>query len=253
MVEKVTEAASKQSWLKKIAVALAYTLWVVVVFYAVQFALMGVLGAMELAGASFDSVNKVVLMSGLSAIVYALTFYVAIMTPRWVIGDKTTKKDLGLGRLVSWGDIAVGPLSFIPYIILSASLMMVATQVIPGFDISQKQDLGFDRLGSSLETILAFTVLVVIAPLAEELLFRGYLYGKLKKTAGIFVAIILVSVSFGVLHGQLNVGIDTFVLSVVLCGLRELTGSVWAGILLHMTKNFIAFYFLFINPITGIM
>jgi len=30
--------------------------------------------------------------------------------------------------------------------------------------------------------------------------------------------------------------------------LREVTGSIWAGTLLHMLKNGIAFYFLFVNP-----
>ena len=37
-----------------------------------------------------------------------------------------------------------------------------------------------------------------------------------------------------------------FALSIVLCGLREITGTIHAGILLHMLKNGIAFYLLFV-------
>jgi membrane protease YdiL (CAAX protease family) len=53
---------------------------------------------------------------------------------------------------------------------------------------------------------------------------------------------------FGAVHGQWNVAIDVFSLSLIMCGLREITGNIWAGALLHMLKNGLAFYILFINP-----
>jgi len=47
--------------------------------------------------------------------------------------------------------------------------------------------------------------------------------------------------------GPLWVGaLDTAILSMVLIGLREWTGNLWAGITLHMTKNLIAFLAIFI-------
>ena len=61
----------------------------------------------------------------------------------------------------------------------------------------------------------------------------------------------LVSALFGVAHGQWNVGLDVFVLSMVACGLREATGSIWAGIVLHMIKNMVAFMATFVF-VTGI-
>jgi membrane protease YdiL (CAAX protease family) len=50
----------------------------------------------------------------------------------------------------------------------------------------------------------------------------------------------------GLLEG-VNVALDVFILSIVMCGLREMTGSIWAGVVLHMMKNGLAFYLLFIN------
>ena len=94
--------------------------------------------------------------------------------------------------------------------------------------------------------MLAFITLVVIAPVAEEVLFRGYLYGKLKKYVPVWAAILITSALFGLIHGTWNVAVDTFALSIILCLLRESTGGIWASILLHMIKNGIAFYFLFI-------
>ena len=94
--------------------------------------------------------------------------------------------------------------------------------------------------------MLAFLTLVVIAPIAEEMLFRGFFYGGLRRSFGIILSSLLVSVVFGALHMQWNVGVNVFALSLVLCGLRELTGGIWAGVVLHMVKNAIAFYGLFI-------
>ena len=112
----------------------------------------------------------------------------------------------------------------------------------------KNEDVGFRQLNQRYEYILAFTTLIIIAPIAEEILFRGYLYGKLKKFVPIWVAILVTSALFGSIHGAWNLAIDTFALSIVLCLLRESTGNIWASILLHMAKNGIAFYILFINP-----
>jgi hypothetical protein len=96
---------------------------------------------------------------------------------------------------------------------------------------------------------------VIIAPIAEEVLFRGYLLGKLKKSVPIWLAILITSLLFGAFHlvnsgnYSWNLAIDTFALSIVLCSLRVLTGSIWASILLHMVKNGIAFYLFFISPL----
>ncbi|MEJ0073120.1 MAG: CPBP family glutamic-type intramembrane protease [Candidatus Saccharibacteria bacterium] len=40
--------------------------------------------------------------------------------------------------------------------------------------------------------------------------------------------------------------IDTFTLSVVLCYIREKTGTLWSGVLIHALKNGIAFLSLYI-------
>ena len=64
--------------------------------------------------------------------------------------------------------------------------------------------------------------------------------------AAILIANLLVSVLFGLVHMQWNVGINVFAMSVVMCALREITGTIYAGILLHMLKNGVAFYLLYV-------
>jgi uncharacterized protein len=228
--------------------ATALSLWVLAGFFISQVFVSSVIEALMYFGVSFVGINPSVLNTIAAALIYTLTLVVVIGLPWWVKKRRTTKRDVGLGRLPTWTDIGLAPAGFVIYFLISAVLMYAVARLFPGFNAGEVQDVGFEHLVRYFEYLLAFLTLVIVAPFAEEVLFRGYLYGKLRKAVPIWVAILIVSVLFGFIHGRWNVGIDVFVLSVVMCGLREVTGSIWAGILLHMIKNGLAFYLLFINP-----
>ena len=107
--------------------------------------------------------------------------------------------------------------------------------------------------------MVAFITLVVLAPLAEELLFRGYFLGKTSEKIGKWLAVIVTALVFGFMHLlaptesgivlQWGAAADTFAMGLTAGILRTLTGSIWAGVILHSIKNGIAYYFLFINPL----
>jgi len=222
--------------------------WVFVSFFAAQALVTGSVWLLVVLNVPLKSLNQAILSTSLAALLYLITLIIVIGAPWLIKKRRTSRADIGLTRLPSWTDILITPAGLIIYLILSSILILLATHVLPGFDINQVQDTGFEQLSYRYEYILAFTTLVVVAPLAEEILFRGYLYGKLKKFVPVWAAILATSLLFGFLHGDLNLAIDTFALSIVLCLIRESTGGIWASILLHMTKNGIAFYILFINP-----
>jgi membrane protease YdiL (CAAX protease family) len=227
---------------------LAFLFWTFVGFEIAQYIMVGVVWLFAQIGVTFVGVNETILQAILTIIVYAIALLIVIGVPYWIKKYKTPLKDLGLHRLPTWNELGLAPAGFIVYFVVSGLVVYLVSNMFSGFDISQAQDVGFNQLGTSFDYILAFVVLVVVAPIAEETLFRGYLYGKLKKFAPRWVAILAVSALFGFLHGQWNVGIDTFILSIFLCSLRDITGSLWPAIMLHMIKNGIAYYFLFINP-----
>ena len=193
-------------------------------------------------------INPAILSTVTGAVVYTLTLLMVIGLPMLVKNYRTTKKDVGLEKLPTWIDLLLAPAGFLVYIFVSGILILLATQFFTFFDADQVQDTGFNQLGQGYEYLLAFVTLVIIAPVAEEILFRGYLFGKLMKHMPIWVAILITSALFGLAHGAWNVGIDVFALSIVLCLLRLTSKSLWPAILLHMMKNGLAFYLLFINP-----
>jgi len=198
-------------------------------------------------GVAWIVLSDTVINTILAAVVYILTLAIVVGVPWLVRKSTTSKEEIGLTRLPSWIDILLAPAGFVVYFIASGILTYTVTQLMPGFNSTQVQQTGFEHIVQQYEYLLAFVTLVVLAPVAEEILFRGYLYGKLKKYVPTWVAILAASALFGAVHGQWNVGLDVFALSIVLCSLREVTGGIWAGMLLHMLKNGIAFYLLFIN------
>ncbi len=235
------------SKLKVLKMAFFLPVWVFVGIFTAQYLLVGLALLLDFAGVSLEYYNQVVVNTTLTALLYVLSLIIIVGLPYKLIKDITTKNDLGLSRLPNWTDIIVAPAGLIIYFVLSSVLILIATQILPWFDVNEVQNTGFNQINQHFELILAFMSLVIIAPIAEEIIFRGYLYGRLKKYMPVWVAIFMTSITFGFIHGAWNLAIDTFALSILLCLLRESTGSIWASILLHMAKNGIAFYILFIN------
>ena len=78
---------------------------------------------------------------------------------------------------------------------------------------------------------------VVVAPLCEEVVFRGYFYPVLKKFAGFWPAVICSAVVFASAHGNLTAMLPLFIFGGLLVLIYEKTGSLWAPIAVHCCFN----------------
>jgi membrane protease YdiL (CAAX protease family) len=75
------------------------------------------------------------------------------------------------------------------------------------------------------------------APLAEELLFRGLIFKRLRGSMSYMWAAILTAVCFGLYHGNMVQFIYAFILSLMLTYVYEKFKTIWAPILLHAAAN----------------
>lgn len=249
-IEAKNSQAKKAMPLKRrILLGLGLPLWVLSGFIVASL-LIGVIGnaLIDADILNLRQADESILNSVVAALVYALSLLIVIGAPLKLLKNRTTKEELGLARLPSWTDILLTPVAFIIYTIFAAIILAIAKGVFPGFDVEQEQEVGFSDLTQAYEYVLAFVTLVVIAPIAEEVLIRGYLYGKMRPVTGVIAATIVSSLLFSLMHFQWNVALNVLPLGIVMVVLREMTGSIWAGILLHMLKNGLAYYLLFINP-----
>ncbi|MBR2836755.1 CPBP family intramembrane metalloprotease [Candidatus Saccharibacteria bacterium] len=158
------------------------------------------------------------------------------------------RKELGLTGSPTWTDIGLAPIGYIVATLMAAALVWVFN-LFPWFNASEAQQTGFNYYIFGVDRVIAFVVLVILAPIVEEVIFRGWLYGKLRARLSAPLSILIVSALFGLIHFQWNVGVNVFALSVVLCVMREITGTIYAGILTHMIKNGVAFYLLYVMMI----
>lgn len=264
---------------RKIGQSILWAVWTCSVFLLVQAILSLVLSW-------FIKITSIHITSALaqtifSLLAYSISIVIIIVLPKYLsklwhekhpkskLPDFTIKKsDLGLNELPTWTDIGLAPAGLIVYAMFAALLTSLFS-LFPWFNISENQDVGFNTLVLTSDRIFAFITLVVIAPIAEELIFRGFLYKKIKdlffkkedrKTVrqakrktpkkqeliAIAISTFITSLAFGIMHGQWNIGVNVFAMSVILCIMREITGSIYSGILLHMLKNAIAFYLLYV-------
>lgn len=228
---------------------------VIVSQLAVGYAMVFMLGA--------ETFNTPVCTAIYSAISYILALLIIVFLPVLFrkIRTKKTKdtkelsfwQEVGLIGWPTWTDIGLSVAGFIIYLI-AAAILTALFSLFPWFNAGEAQELGFSVYAGGVDRLIAFVTLVIIAPIAEEIIFRGYLYAKLKarfsekvsEKASIAISIVLVSLLFGLVHMQWNVGVNVFAMSVVLCAMREVTGTIHAGILTHMIKNGVAFYLLFV-------
>jgi len=102
--------------------------------------------------------------------------------------------------------------------------------------------------------ILMGIMIVVFAPIWEELFFTGFIYESLRKKNKI-LAYIVTSVAFGLLHTFFAMILNfspililaTFIyvpLSMVCCYVYEKTDSIWSAIMMHAFSNGMALVFL---------
>lgn len=233
---------------RRILAAIALPAWVVLAFVGAQLLLTAVFAGFNALEVSFDTVNGAIFQTVVGVVVYILTLLIVMGVPWLIFRQKTPLSLLGLQRWPRWSELGWAPLGFVVYLFLSGALIAASQALLPGMDYEQAQDVGFEQLNFRYEYFLAFLTLVIIAPVAEEVLFRGYLFGKLRRYVPLVVAIFITSLLFALVHLQWNVGLDTFALSVVMCLLVVWCKSLWPAIIIHMLKNFVAFYLLFINP-----
>ncbi len=80
---------------------------------------------------------------------------------------------------------------------------------------------------------------VVLAPVAEELLFRGLLQGSLERRLGNWPGLVLAGLVFGILHGRVRL-LPVSLLGILMGYATMRTNSVISGMLAHSCNNVLA-------------
>lgn len=108
------------------------------------------------------------------------------------------------------------------------------------FPIPPEQELFLQRLVSPdtiLEGLVAILAVVVLPPLGEELLFRGFMLPRLERDRGALFAIAASAILFGLSHGVPSAIVYAAAAGVVLGVIARRTGSTLPAIAMHAAVN----------------
>ncbi len=101
---------------------------------------------------------------------------------------------------------------------------------------------GYSQLGEQIYTgqspILMLTVAVIIAPIAEELVFRGLVQMRIRDYLGPIAGIVISAICFGIYHGNMIQFIYASILGLFLSFGMEKSQTVLVPIVGHMVANF---------------
>jgi len=106
--------------------------------------------------------------------------------------------------------------------------------------------------GGGLPGFLAALVAgVVIAPLAEEAFFRGFVFGGLRQRLGVVGAALVSAAVFGAVHLSLSTFLPVAFLGLLLALLYAATGSLYPGIIAHACNNGFGLLLAYLLEISG--
>jgi membrane protease YdiL (CAAX protease family) len=91
----------------------------------------------------------------------------------------------------------------------------------------------------------------VAGPFIEELFFRGFMYGAVKKYIGALAAAVVTSLIFAGLHAHVVGFFPIVALGLMLAYLYEKTGTLVSSITLHMIHNLSMVFLVFLIKTTG--
>ncbi|MBD3264726.1 MAG: CPBP family intramembrane metalloprotease [Candidatus Omnitrophica bacterium] len=132
------------------------------------------------------------------------------------------------------GYTAIIPLSLLGLILNKIITDKMGLQYLPNPALEL-----FFSLENNLYLVLLIIEIVVLAPLAEELFFRGFLYKLVRQRYGFLVSALFVSVLFSFIHRTPQGIIPLFILSVCICYVYEKIQDISAPIIFHSIHNLI--------------
>jgi uncharacterized protein len=183
--------------------------------------------------------------------VFMLALCVLLLLYLVVLRGMSPAELFGLRRLSIAKAAGIALLSIIPlYIVVSLVAAVVTWWAKDVWPDIQPQDAvkAFKTASSpSLKATMGIAA-VVVAPLVEETVFRGFIYGVLKRYTDGWYAAVCSAALFAIVHMHVGSLVPLFVLALGLCAAYERTGSLLVPMGMHALFNGVSTTFLLLYP-----
>lgn len=91
---------------------------------------------------------------------------------------------------------------------------------------------------SGIHFIWSLILMIIVGPLTEEFIFRGFIYRLVQQKTSIITAAIISSLLFAAVHGiQTGWIMNHFLLGLFCCYVYSKSNSIWSSVLTHIGNN----------------
>jgi len=147
-------------------------------------------------------------------------------------------------RRVDWGQFVlagVGLVALLPFVswIGGVNAQIPLPESLRAWD-EQQAALIEQVLSADLNVFYVLLVVALTPAVCEEVMFRGYLQRQVERRLGVVWSIVLVGLVFGMFHLRPTQVLPLATLGLYLGFSVWVTGSLWAGFLVHLLNNGIA-------------
>lgn len=136
------------------------------------------------------------------------------------------------------GRIGFGPLGYLAILVAAVPIVLLVAGYVEvvnsWFGIKVPSELA-DFEGKSI--MWPILMVVILPPLEEELMFRGLIYGGLRKSLTVAETFVVSSFAFAILHLSVPSLVTHFPLGLYLVWLRHKSNSLWPGVFAHACHN----------------
>jgi membrane protease YdiL (CAAX protease family) len=216
----------------------------------VAFVVFVVLGAVIVGGAMAAFGDNSLGSDIAEAIAIALLDVVLVGTVLLVIGRRGAGRPaLGFRTPgVGWGGLTA--YIFVAYFaaIGLVNLYGVAIDLLGLNQLEPSQQLPNDFYDHDIVVALTGFAIVFMAPVAEEIFFRGFIFGGLRRYMNLPLAGLISGVLFSLAHGDPGLVIPFTAVGLVLAVVYEKSGSLYTSIGVHFVFNCLSFTLLLLFP-----
>jgi uncharacterized protein len=143
---------------------------------------------------------------------------------------------LGVWRAATLAMAFIVPLYVVVLIVSGLLVQNWLSDVWPDLD-PQEAVKAFQEAGGPLMKALMIVAAVIVAPIVEETIFRGYVYAVLKRFTDGWFAAVCSSLLFAVVHVHVGSTVPLFLLALGFCAAYEMTGSLLVPMWMHAFFN----------------
>jgi membrane protease YdiL (CAAX protease family) len=229
--EQKSVGASDKTWVS----------WLIIITFLIAWWLLTIVGTLALWFALYWAGLSDGLAFSISSLVIAIILIPLVLLYIYVDGSLDRIKEM----------LKFGSLKRVLILILAIPIVVTIIDLILNMiyavvwigifgEPSTNTDLGTDWESSSIDIAFLFLSVAIVTPIAEELLFRGYILDSIKRMHGDWPAIIGSALLFALVHFNLFGMVPIIMAGVIYGWLRIKTGSLLPSIACHMMWNLMA-------------